>query len=83
MLRKTRFSELISWLKKSNLLLFGCGRKLKDAVTVDVNSAKATSKKITGLKGGKKYYEQIRTYVVSNVEKVYSDWSIAKAVKTK
>jgi len=56
---------------------------MKDAVVVDVAGAKATSKKITGLKGGKKYYVQIRTYKVVDGKKVYSDWSKAKAVKTK
>ena len=56
---------------------------MKDAVVVDVNSAKTTSKKITELKGGKKYYVQIRTYKIVDGEKIYSDWSKAKAVKTK
>ena len=62
---------------------YSLNKKMKDAVVVDVAGAKATSKKITGLKGGKKYYVQIRTYKVVDGKKVYSDWSKAKAVKTK
>lgn len=62
---------------------YSLNKKMKDATVVTVDSAKTTSKKITGLKGGKKYYVQIRTYKVVDGKKVYSDWSKAKSVKTK
>lgn len=62
---------------------YSLNKKMKDAIVVDVNSAKTTSKKITELKGGKKYYVQIRTYKIVDGEKIYSDWSKAKTVKTK
>ena len=62
---------------------YSTSKKMKDAVIVDVDSAKTVSKKITGLKGGKKYYVQIRTYAVVDGTKVYSDWSAVKSVKTK
>ncbi|MCR5204230.1 MAG: Ig-like domain-containing protein [Lachnospiraceae bacterium] len=62
---------------------YSLNKKMKDAVVVDVDDAKATSKKITDLKGGKKYYVQIRTYIVVDGKKVYSDWSKVKKVKTK
>ncbi len=62
---------------------YSLNKKMKDATVVTVDSAKTTSKKITGLKGGKKYYVQIRTYKGVDGKKVYSDWSKAKSVKTK
>lgn len=86
-LTKAKKAFTAKWAKVKGIdgyeIRYSTSKKIKDAVTVDVDSAKATSKKITGLKGGKKYYVQIRTYVVSNGEKIYSDWSTAKAVKTK
>ena len=66
-----------------SLCIISTCNMLSDAVTVDVDSAKTVSKKITGLKGGKKYYVQIRTYTVVNGTKVYSDWSAVKSVKIK
>ncbi|MCR5666543.1 MAG: N-acetylmuramoyl-L-alanine amidase [Eubacterium sp.] len=45
-------------------------------------SSSKTSKKITGLKGGKKYYIRIRTYKTVNGAKYYSAWSAVKSVKT-
>ena len=44
------------------------------------NKTKMTIKK---LKGGKKYYVQIRTYVKKNGITYYSKWSTKKTVKTK
>ena len=39
------------------------------------------SKKITGLKSGKKYYVQVRTYKTVKGVKYYSKWSTKKSVK--
>ena len=41
------------------------------------------SKKVTGLKGGKKYYVRIRTYKKIGSTKYYSPWSKAKKVTAK
>lgn len=41
------------------------------------------STKITGLKGGKKYYVQVRCYKKENGKKYYSKWSTKKSVTTK
>ncbi|WP_408072550.1 discoidin domain-containing protein [Butyrivibrio sp. JL13D10] len=41
-----------------------------------------TSKKISKLKGGKKYYVRIRTYKSSGDNKIFSKWSKKKSVKT-
>jgi hypothetical protein len=62
---------------------YSLNKKMKDAVNVDINKAKTKSKKITDLKGGKKYYVQIRTYKIVDGVKVYSAWSKVKSVKTK
>ena len=55
----------------------------KNKKTVTVKGYKNTSKKVTKLKGNKKYYIKIRTYKTIGNEKFYSDWSDVKTVKTK
>jgi len=55
----------------------------KNKKTVTVNGYSKTSKKVTGLKGGKKYWVKIRTYKTVNGTKYYSPWSKVKTVKTK
>jgi len=42
--------------------------------TLTVKGSKTTSKTVTGLKAGKKYYVRIRTYKVVNGKKYYSAW---------
>lgn len=55
----------------------------KNKKTVTVKGYKKTSRKITKLKGGKKYYVKIRTYKTVGGTKYYSPWSKAKTVRTK
>lgn len=55
----------------------------KNKKTVTVKGYSKTSKKVTGLKGGKKYWVKIRTYKTVNGTKYYSPWSKVKTVKTK
>ena len=55
----------------------------KNKKTVTVKGASATSKTITGLTGGKKYYVRIRTYKTVGKNKFYSSWSAAKATTVK
>ncbi len=55
----------------------------KNKKTVTVKGYKTTSKKVTKLKGGKKYYVRIRTYSTLKGKKYYSPWSGTKNVKTK
>lgn len=55
----------------------------KGKKTVNVNGYKTVSKKVTGLKGGKKYYVRIRTCKTVGGKKYYSPWSKVKTVKTK
>ena len=51
--------------------------------TVTVKGYKKVSKKVTKLKGGKKYYVRICTYKTIEGKKFYSKWSTVKTVKTK
>ena len=55
----------------------------KNVKTVTVKGAKKTSKKISGLISGKKYYVRVRTYKTVSGKKVASKWSKAKTVKVK
>ncbi len=55
--------------------------------TILIKDNKIGSKKISKLKGGKKYYVRIRTYQESTIngktQKIYSGWSKIKSVRTK
>ncbi len=55
----------------------------KNKKTVTAKGYKTSSKKITKLKGGKKYFVRIRTYMTVSGKKYYSPWSKAVSVKTK
>ncbi|MBQ4467484.1 MAG: S8 family serine peptidase [Firmicutes bacterium] len=55
----------------------------KNKKTVKVNGYKKVSKKVTGLKGGKKYYVRVRTYMTVGDATYYSKWSAKKSAKTK
>ena len=65
---------------QSNGKVFGVNPGKK---TVNVAGYTKVSKKITGLKGGKRYYVRIRTYKTISGTKYYSPWSKAKTVTTK
>ncbi len=55
----------------------------KDKKTVTISGYSKASKKVTGLKAGKKYYVKIRTYTTISGTKYYSPWSKSKTVTTK
>ena len=55
----------------------------KNKKTVNVKGYKNTSRKVTKLKGGKKYYVRIRTYKAVGGTKCYSPWSGVRTVTTK
>lgn len=54
----------------------------KNKKNVTVKGYDSTSKKVTGLKGGKKYYVRIRTYKKVGGTTYYSPWSKAMTVTT-
>ena len=51
--------------------------------TVKLKGAKATSKKLSGLKAGKRYYVKVRAFKKVGSKTYYSAWSKVKSVKTK
>lgn len=55
----------------------------KTTKTITVKSSKALSKKITGLKSGKKYFVKVRAYNTTGEKTVYSNYSKVKSVKVK
>lgn len=77
----------VKWKKVSGAegyqIRYSTSSKMTNAKLVTIKKASTVSKKITGLKGGKKYYIQIRTYITVDGKKVYSDWSAKKSVTTK
>ena len=64
------------------ILLATDSKFTKNKKTVNVKGYKTASKKVTKLKGGKKYYIKIRTYMTVSGTKYYSAWSKAKTVTT-
>ena len=82
-------SFTVKWAKKSGIngykIKYSTSSNMKKAKTVTVSKASIVSKKITGLKSGKKYYVQVQTfrkgYESDNNSK--SDWSAKKTVKVK
>lgn len=57
-------------------------KNMKSAKSITIKKSTKTKKKIKGLKEGKKYYFQIRTYKTVSGKKYYSDWSETKKCKT-
>jgi len=85
-----RYSKAIKvyWKKQSTQvsgyqIQYSTSSSFSGAKTITISGTSTTSKKITGLKGGKKYYVRVRTYKTVNGVKFYSDWSAKKYVTTK
>lgn len=55
----------------------------KGSKKITVSSSKATSKKISKLKKGKKYYVRVRAYKTVNGKKLYGSWSTKKSITCK
>ena len=78
----------VKWKKqKSNTqgyaVRYSTNSKMKNAKTVYVSGNGKTSKSISNLKKGKKYYVQVATYKSVKGGKAVSKYSSAKSVKTK
>ncbi|MBP3233062.1 MAG: hypothetical protein J6M65_01370 [Eubacterium sp.] len=58
-------------------------KSFKSKKTAWLKNYKKTSKTISGLKSGKKYYVRVRTYKTVKGKKYYSEWSKVKKVKVK
>ncbi|MDY2820487.1 MAG: InlB B-repeat-containing protein, partial [Hominisplanchenecus sp.] len=68
---------------KGYQIRYSTSSKMTKVKIKNVKGYKKTSMKITRLKAKKKYYVQVRTYMIVNGKSYYSAWSKAKSVKTK
>ncbi len=79
----------VTWKKVSNAkgyqVKYSTSKKFtkKTSKTATVKKATTTSKTVKDLKKKKTYYVKVRSYKTVNGNKVYSDWSNVKKVKTK
>ncbi|MGN1123765.1 MAG: GH25 family lysozyme [Eubacterium sp.] len=79
---------IISW-KKDKLvsgyqLQYSTSKKFYKSKSKTVTvSKKNTSKAVSKLKSGKKYYVRVRAYKTINGKKVYGNWSSVKSIKVK
>ncbi len=76
----------VKWTKKSGTakyqIRYSTKKSMSKAKTVNVSKA-AKSKKIKGLKSGKKYYVQMRVVKKIGGQTYYSSWSSKKSVRVK
>ncbi len=61
------------------IVQYSTSSKFKGGKTVTVKGSSKTSRKLTGLKSGKKYYVRVRTYRNVSGYKLTSKWSKAKS----
>lgn len=78
----------VKWSKKTTQttgyqIQYSLKKDFTDATVVSVKDNTVTSKKVTKLKAGKKYYVRVRTYKKVSDKNYYSGWSEAKTVTTK
>lgn len=86
-IKKAKRSLKVIWKKIKGVsgyqIQYSTSSKFKKAKKVTIRKAKTTSKTIKKLQAKKKYYVRIRTYIVINGKKKYSNWSKRKSQKTK
>ena len=78
-------SVTVKWKKQAKQtsgyeIQYSLKSSFSGAKKVPISSSKTVSRKISGLKSGKKYYFRIRTYKKVGSKKFYSAWSKKKAV---
>ena len=77
----------VKWNKNSKAegyeIMYSTSSSFDDYETVYISSKNTTSKKISGLKAGKKYYVKVRSYKTYNNTEYPSAWSGYKSVTTK
>ena len=64
-------------------LQYSTAARFKSAKTVIVKGYGSTSKTVSGLKSGKRYYVRVRTYKMVGKTRYYSAWSKSKRVLTR
>lgn len=92
-LTKGKKSFTVKWKKQSGKMAtsritgyqyrYSTSSKMTNAKIKTVKGYSKTSAKMTGLKGNKKYYVQVRTYKKVGSTTYCSTWSKTKSVKTK
>ena len=88
-LTKGKKQLTVRWTKQATQttgyqLQYSTAKSFKSGTkTVKAGSAKSTTKKLTKLKTGKKYYVRIRTYKTVSGKTYYSSWSKALSAKVK
>jgi hypothetical protein len=85
---KTSKTILVKWKKDSKatgyILQYSTDKHFKKNVkTVTVSNKKTTSKTISKLKGNKKYYVRVCSYVKSSKNKIQGSYSKTKSVTVK
>lgn len=88
----------VKWKKQSSGILIAAGEKsritgyqiryssnkrFKHSKIRTIKGYKKTTKRIGGLKAGKRYYAAVRTYIKSGKQVYCSEWSKVKSAKTK
>ena len=86
-IKKQKKSLKIFWKIVKNIngyqIEYSTSSKFKKAKKITIKKAKKTSKTIKKLQAKKKYYVRIRTYIIVNGKKEYSNWSKKKSKKAK
>ena len=86
-IKKKKHGLIVTWKKVKGIkgyeLQYSLKKNFKGAKTKTIKKVSTTTVAIKKLKRKKKYYVRIRTYIVSNRKKIYSDWSKFKVKKTK
>ena len=90
-LTATRKGFKASWNTVKNVsgyeIQYATNKTMSNSTKASISDKDTSSKKVTKLKGAKKYYVRIRTYknvkVNGKNQKVYSAWSAKKEIKTK
>lgn len=86
-LKKARKGFTVIWKKQARetngyQIRYSTSKSMKGAKTKTAEGRAKSSLKIAKLKGGKKYYVQVRTYKKAGGKTYYSSWSKAKTVRT-
>ncbi len=85
---KTKGQLLVKWNKNTTAsgyeICYATKKNFSgNTTTTTIKSKSTVSKRIKGLKSGKRYYVRVRPYKTSGSQKVYGDWSDAVSVITR
>ncbi|WP_448903023.1 leucine-rich repeat protein [Eubacterium sp.] len=85
--KKAKKSIKVSWKKVKGVsgyqLQYSTSKKFKKAKKITIRRAENTNKLIKKIQNKKKYYIRIRTYLIFDGRKYYSDWSKSRSQRIK